>query len=137
MKEDLRLRTKKFALRIIRMFTALPRNDVARVLGKQVLRSGTSVGANYREAYRARSSSEFISKLGDCLKELEETAYWLELLEESGTVPARKMAALLQEANELLAIFTASSKTAKSRASERKDPRPFTSFPSVKALSVA
>jgi four helix bundle protein len=117
MNEDLRLRTKAFALRIIRMFTALPRTEVARVLGKQALRSGTSVGANYREAYRARSGAEFISKVGDCLKELEETAYWLELLVDSGTVSSKKMAALLQETSELLAIFTTISKKTKARLS--------------------
>ena len=88
--EDLKPRTKRYALRIIKMFTALPKNEVARVLGKQVLRSGTSVGANYREGCRARSSAEFVSKVGDCLKELEETEYWLELLVDSATVPARK-----------------------------------------------
>ena len=114
---ELRGRTKQFALRVIRMFTALPRTEVARVLGKQALRSGTSVGVNYREAYRARSGPEFVSKLGDCLKELEETAYWLELLVDSGTVTARKMAALLQETNELLAIFTTISKKTKARLS--------------------
>lgn len=117
MNEDLRLRTKAFALRVIRMFGALPKTDVARVLGRQVLRSGTSVGANYREAYRARSSSEFVAKVGDCLKELEETAYWLELLVDSGTVSSRKMAALLQETSELLAIFTTISKKTKARIS--------------------
>jgi four helix bundle protein len=117
MNEDLRPRTKQFALRIIRMFTALPHSEVARVLGTQVLRSGTSVGANYREAYRARSRPEFISKIGDCLKELEETAYWLELLVDSATVPSRKTAALLQETDELLAIFTTISKKAKGRNS--------------------
>jgi len=110
---ELRGRTKEFALRIIRMFVALPKTDVARVLGRQVLRSGTSVGANYREAYRARSRAEFISKLGDCLKELEESAYWLELLVDSGTVSSPKMAALLQENSELLAIFTTISKNTK------------------------
>jgi four helix bundle protein len=113
MNEDLRARTKEFALRIIHMFTALPKTDVARVLGRQVLRSGTSVGANYREGYRARSRAEFISKTGDCLKELEETFYWLELLVDCGAVPPRKMAALLQETNELLAIFTSISKKTK------------------------
>jgi four helix bundle protein len=97
MNEDLRLRTEEFALRVIRMFTALPRTEVARVLGKQVLRSGSSVGVNYREAHRARSGSEFVSKVGACLKELDETAYWLELLVDSGTVSSKKMAALLQE----------------------------------------
>ena len=114
---ELRGRTKQFALRVIRIFGALPKTEVARVLGRQVLRSGTSVGANYREAYRARSGPEFVSKIGDCLKELEETTYWLELLVDSGTVFARKMAALLQETNELLAIFATISKKTKARLS--------------------
>ena len=113
MNEDLRPRTKEFALRVIRLFTALPKTEVALVLGRQVLRSGTAVGANYREAYRARSRAEFISKLGDCLKELEESSYWLELLVDSGCVSAAKMAAILQETNELLAIFTTISKKTK------------------------
>jgi len=112
---ELRDRTKEFASRIIKMFIALAKTELARVLGRQVLRSGTSVGANYREAYRARSGAEFISKIGDCLKELEETAYWLELLVDSGTVSSKKMAALLQETNELLAIFTTISKKTKAR----------------------
>src|SRR2546425_818543 len=76
--KDLKPRTKAFALRVIHMYSELPKNDtVAQVLGKQVLRSGTSVGANYREASRGRSKAEFISKIGDCLKEIEETEYWL------------------------------------------------------------
>jgi len=88
------------------MYCKLPKSDtVAQVLGKQVLRSGTSVGANYREGYRARSKLEFISKIGDCLKELEETHYWLELLVDSGCVSLAKMAPLLNETNELVAIF--------------------------------
>ena len=114
---DLRGRTKEFALRIIRMFGALPKTDVARVLGRQVLRSGTSAGANYREEYRARSGPEFVAKVGDCLKELEETVYWLELLVDSGTVSSSNMAALLQETGELLAIFTTISKKTKARIS--------------------
>src|SRR4029079_5572855 len=77
---DLALRTKTFALGIIRLFSALPKTTEAQVIGKQVLRSGTSVGANYREAYRGRSKAEFVSKCGDCLREIEETAYWLDLL---------------------------------------------------------
>src|ERR1044071_4051308 len=77
---DLRVRTKQFALRVIRLCSALPKRPDADVIGRQVLRSGTSVGANFREAHRARSDAEFVSKLGDCLKELEETCYWLELL---------------------------------------------------------
>ncbi len=112
---DLRERTKLFGLRIVRMFVALPKTEEARVLGKQVLRSGTSVGANYREAHRSRSTAEFIAKLGDCLKELDETAYWLELLTESNIVPAQKLAPLQDETNQLLAIFTTISKKTKHR----------------------
>jgi four helix bundle protein len=111
---DLAERTKKFALRVIRMFSALPITAETQVLGKQVLRSGTSVGANYREAHRARSKTEFISKIGECLKELEETAYWLELLSESGLIPPEKLSALQDECHQLLAIFTTISKKAKS-----------------------
>jgi four helix bundle protein len=110
---DLRERTKAFALRIIRMFAALPKTDEARVLGKQVLRSGTSVGANFREAHRARSKAEFIAKVGDCLKELDETSYWLELLSESGIVPTSKLTSLQDECHQLLAILTTISKNAK------------------------
>jgi four helix bundle protein len=73
--DDLSERTKSFALRIVRLYTALPKSTLAQTLGKQVLRSGTSVGANYREAKRSRSRNEFIAKIGDCLKELDETAY--------------------------------------------------------------
>jgi four helix bundle protein len=110
---ELRERTKLFGLRIVKMFVALPKSDEARVLGKQVLRSGTSVGANYREAHRSRSKAEFISKIGDCLKEFDETAYWLELLTESGIVKPTKLAALQDETNQLLAIFTTISKNSK------------------------
>ena len=107
---DLRQRTKLFSLRVIRMFAALPGSTPAQILGKQVLRSATSVGANYREAARSRSDQEFIAKLGDCLKELDETLYWLELLTEADIVPAGKLTALQTETNELLAIFTTISK---------------------------
>src|ERR1700687_5464302 len=104
--KDLRPRTKMFARRIIRLYAALPKTDVvAQVLGKQMLRSGTSVGANYREAYRARSKAEFISKIGDCLKEADETLYWLELILEEKIVPERKLGALAAESSELVAIF--------------------------------
>jgi len=114
--QDLKPRTKAFALRIIRMYSKLPKNDtVAQVLGKQVLRSGTSVGANYREASRGRSKAEFTSKIGDCLKEIDETEYWLELLVDSGCVPATKMTGLLDETNQLLAIFTTIAKRSKGR----------------------
>jgi four helix bundle protein len=103
---DLLPRTKMFARRIIRLYCALSKdNVVAQVLGKQALRSGTSVGANYREANRARSKAEFISKMGDCLKEADETLYWLELLLDEKIVPAEKLGALVTEAGELVAIF--------------------------------
>ena len=112
--QNLKPRTKMFALRVIKMFSKLPKNDtVAQVLGKQVLRSGTAVGANYREASRARSKPEFVSKTGDCLKEIEETEYWLELLVDSGCVPTAKMAALLDETRQLIAIFTTINKRSK------------------------
>lgn len=110
---ELRERTKAFALRIVKMYAALPKSTVAQVMGKQVLRSGTSVGANYREAYRSRSKAEFIAKLGDCLKELDETSYWLELLVESGVLQVVKLEALRDENNQLLAIFTAIAKKTK------------------------
>jgi four helix bundle protein len=110
---DLRERTKLFGLRVVRMFVSLPKTEEARVLGKQVLRSGTSVGANYREAHRSRSKAEFIAKLGDCLKELDETSYWLELLTESNIVPAQKLASLQDETHQLLAILTTISKKSK------------------------
>lgn len=116
MKElDLKIRTKKFALRIIKLFSSLPRTQEAQVIGKQVLRSGTSVGAQYREACRARSSSEFISKMQSSLQELDETSYWLELLVEGDIVAAAKLSELRTEADELTAIFVSSVKTAKSR----------------------
>ena len=84
------------------------------VIGRQMIRSGTSVGANYREAYRARSKAEFIAKVGECLKEIEETGYWLELLVDSGIVSEERLASLTNECSELTAIFVASIRTAKS-----------------------
>jgi len=111
---DLPARTKQFARRIIRLYCASPKsNTVAQVLGKQVLRSGTSVGANYREAHRARSKAEFISKIGDVLKESDETLYWLELLLEENVLPAKRLQPIVAEANELVAIFTTISKRSK------------------------
>ena len=94
---DLRDRTKQFALRILEMLLVILKSTQAQVLGKQVLRSGTSVGANYREAYRGRTKAEFIAKCGDSFRELEETAYWLELLVDGKIVAAEKLSALRQE----------------------------------------
>jgi len=102
---DLPDRTKRFALAIIRLYTSLPETTACAVLGKQLLRSGTSVGANYREAHRGRSRAEFAAKMGDCLKELEESAYWLELLGESSLAPHTTLAPLVRECDELIAIF--------------------------------
>ena len=112
--EELRLRTKRFALRIIRLFQRLPRSPEAQVLGKQLLRSGTSVGANYRAAGRARSKAEFSAKIGIVVEEADETVFWLECLVESGIVKEELLQDLLKEANELVAIFVASHRTARS-----------------------
>ena len=110
---DLKERTKRFALRVIRLYVALPKSTESQVIGKQLLQSGTSVGAHYREASRARSTAEFVSKIEGGLQELEETAYWMELLVESTIVPIRKLAALQREAEELIAILVTCSKNAK------------------------
>ena len=117
MKEDLKERTKKFALRVIRLFGSLPTSSEAQVLGKQLLGSGTSVGANYREAYRARSKSEFIAKCGDSLRELEESAYWLEPIVEGGIMPPDKLQPLRNECDELTAIFVTIVKQTRDRHS--------------------
>ena len=99
---DLRERTMDFALRIVQLFVALPKTEEARVLGKQILRSGTSVGANFREAHRVRSKPEFIAKVGDCLQELDASSYWLELLTRSSIVPVSKLASLQDETHQLI-----------------------------------
>ena len=114
--DALRARTMQFAIRVVKMFQALPKTDVARTIGRQVLRSGTSVGANYRAVCRARSRAEFAAKLGLVIEEADETVFWLDLLTDAGIVRPSRMAALLKEANELLAIFAASQLTVKGRA---------------------
>jgi len=113
--EDLKLRTKKFALRIIRLYSDLPKAMVAQVLGRQVLRSGTSVGAQYREAFRAKSRADFISKMEGALQELDETQDWLELLVDSDTIAIKELQPLLNETNELIAIFVTVVKRTKDR----------------------
>jgi len=114
--KQLRDRTKAFALRIIRLFRSLPRRTDAQVLGKQLLRCGTSVAANYRAVCRARSKAEFTARIGIVAEEADEAVLWLELLTESGIVSAAKTESLLAEAKELAAIFTASQHTAKRAA---------------------
>ena len=110
--EQLKKRTKEFALRVIRLIDALPSTIAGRNIGNQIMRSGTSVAANYRAACRARSRAEFTAKLGTVVEEADETAFWLELIAESGILPKDKIDLLHQEANELSAIFVASRKTA-------------------------
>ena len=110
---DLRERTKAFALRVIRMAQALPKSRVGAVIGGQVLRSGTSVGANYRAACRARSQAEFISKMHVVLEEADESRYWMELLVEAHLIPQQRLEGLMKEADELVAITVASINTAR------------------------
>lgn len=113
--EDLKARTKKFALRIINLYKALPKTTEAQIIGKQLFRSGTSVGAHYREGIRAGSDAEFISKLGGGLQELEETGYWMELLIEAKIVPENKLSELMKETNELTAILISCVKSVKNK----------------------
>lgn len=112
---DLQGRITDFALRVIRLYSSLPRRTVAQTLGKQVLRSGTSVGAQYREAARSRSDAEYVSKVEGALQELEETRYWLELLVASGTCRAEAVATLNREAEELTAMLVACVRKAKAK----------------------
>src|SRR3990172_1095465 len=102
---DLRERTTNYALRIVRLYSSLPKTTVAQTLGKQALRSGTSVGAQFRESQRAKSDAEFINKLEGCLQEADESAYWLELLVKSDIVPADKLESLRKETDEIIAIL--------------------------------
>ena len=109
--KDLKKRAKESALRVIRLVEALPKGRTADILGKQLLRSGTSIGANYRAACRARSNADFISKMGIVEEETDESLYWMELLIEAELVEAVKLESLMKEANELLAITVSSIKT--------------------------
>lgn len=111
--EELKRRTKRFALRVIRLVESLPKGRTADVIGRQLLRSGTSVGANYRAACRAKSPKDFISKMGTVEEEADESLFWMELLIESGIVKTQDLESLMKEADELLAITVASINTAK------------------------
>ena len=110
---ELSARTKDFALRIIKLAEALPRTRAANVISNQILRSATSIAANYRACGRARSKAEFIAKIGIVIEEADETVLWLELLAESKIIPAIRLESLMAEANQLLSIFSASGRTAK------------------------
>jgi four helix bundle protein len=114
--EQLKNRTKQFAIRIVRLYRALPKTGEAKVIGNQMLRSGTSVASNYRAVCRARSQAEFIAKMGIVVEEADETVFWLELLVETDIMAESKLKSLILEANELLAIFASSRQTAKSNS---------------------
>jgi four helix bundle protein len=111
--EAMKARTKTFALRVIRLTEALPRNRTTEVIGRQLLRSATSVGANYRAVQRAKSRADFLHKLAIVEEEADETSYWLELLVESDIVPQSKLAELIRECDEITAIIVAAIRTAK------------------------
>jgi four helix bundle protein len=110
---DLRVRTKAYALDIIRLYQGLPKTGETQVIGRQILRSGTSVGAQYREACRAKSPADFINRMGGSLQELDETGYWLELLVDGKIVSTARLGELQKETDKLTAIFVSSIKTAK------------------------
>jgi four helix bundle protein len=114
-RQPLAQRTKAYALRVIRLYGALPKTTEAQVIGKQLLRAGTSVGANYREGYRARSDAEIVAKFSLCIQELDESMYWIELLSEAGIVTEAALAPLPDETNQLIAIFTSIVKRVKAR----------------------
>ena len=124
-KIELEGRTKKFALEVIRFVGSLPRNSDASILGRQLLRSGTSIGANYREANRAESRADFIHKLGLVEKEAAETEYWLELLREAGLAKGEAVSTLLSEVNQLVRLFNRANRSAKVPKIEQSSNRAF------------
>ena len=111
--EELRIRTKAFAFDVLKFCRTLPRTDEARIIGKQLLRAGMSVGANFRAVTRARSSAEFISKLSVVIEETDETLFWLEAVAENGILPSARAGPLLKEGDELVRILTSSQRTAR------------------------
>jgi four helix bundle protein len=111
--EELKKRTKQFGLRCIKVAESLPNTRTGDVLSKQLVRSATSVGANYRSACRAQSKPTFISKIAIAIEEVDEAQFWLEMIVEAGLMPQKKLADLMKESDEIVAILTASSKTAK------------------------
>jgi four helix bundle protein len=121
--EQLRQRTVRFAIRVVRLFRSLPASVEARIVGHQLLRSGTSVAANYRAACKARSRADFISKLGIVEEEADETAFWLEFLVQTDMMPEKLMRDLIDEARQLTAIFAASRCTAKNNRQLEVDNR--------------
>lgn len=117
--QQFKARTKEFALRIIRLTESLPKSRTASVIGQQLLRSGTSVGANYRAACRGKSSADVIAKLAIVEEEADESLYWMELLIETGLIPEKRLKALMQEGDEILAMTVSSIKTLRAREASR------------------
>jgi len=115
--EELKKRTKAFAIRVVNLFRRLPRTEERRTIGRQLLRSGTSVAANYRAVRRSRSKAEFVAKIGIVVEEIDETIFWIELMADTEIFKKARLKDLLTEANELLAIFAASQRTARSSMS--------------------
>ena len=116
--DELKSRTKRFGLDVIKLIETLPKGETSYVLRRQLLRSATSVGANYRATCRGHSKAEFIAKLGIALEEADESLFWMEMITEAKIVPENKIADLMDEANQLLAILTASSKTARTNSNK-------------------
>ena|SRR5436190_7263463 len=121
--QDLQIRTKQFALQVIKFCEGLPKDETSKILTRQLLRSGTSVGANYRAACLGKSKPAFISKLGDVLEEADESGFWAELLVDTGKVSPQAAAPLLNEARELVAITISSINTAKRNSGSEEEPR--------------
>ncbi|MGE5264087.1 MAG: four helix bundle protein [Acidobacteriota bacterium] len=117
--EELKKRTKQFALRSIQLCNNLPTNRSGHIVANQLIRCSTSVGSNYRSACRARPSADFVSKMGITLEEADESVYWMEIIVESGMQSAKQVAPLLQEGNELVAIFVSSLNTAQKKMKQR------------------
>ena len=121
--QEFKKRTKQLALRIIKLINSLPPTMTAQVIGKQILRSGTSVGANYRAACRAKSTADLLHKLAIVEEEADETLYWLELLIEAEVIPAEKLNSLVKETNEITAMIVSSIKTLKSKQTNKHPPK--------------
>ena len=121
--QEMKARTKKFALRIIKLVDSLPETKSAGIIGKQLVRSGTSVGANYRSACRAKSTADFVFKLTIVEEEADESVYWMELLVEAGIIKQSLLSGLIDEANQLVAIVVSSIKTLKSKRNPKSQIR--------------
>ncbi len=135
--DELKLRTKKFSLRIINLIQHLPNNSIGYVVGKQLLRSATSVGANYRAACRSRSKTEFISKIRIVEEEADESVYWIEIINESKLFNEKRLMEILREAVELTAIFTSIGKTSKRNLKDsgiKKIPNSKSQIPNLKEI---